>query len=495
MLFTNRQARSSAVTVVMTTLVCAFASTAYAQSTVAPKAHAERAIAAVIAGGERAILAHLDQRRIQGRLVGRELEHLIAQGDRLFRAKFTKFDGAGRPLATQAILPTKRKRPAPAVFQRLAGLDAGSCASCHNDPIAGGAGDFTVNAFVSEGFTNPDFDTTDPQFSNERNTNHVFGAGLIELLAREMTSDLQRIRTSALAAARATGQPAERGLETKGIKFGRIVAQPDGLVDLSGIQGVDTDLVVRPFSQKGVIASLRQFTINALNHHHGMQAAERFGPRWTDEADFDGDGVDNEISAGDVSALVAWQATRPVPQMMIPNVQRLADAIRKGGAEFDAAGCSACHVRALPLSSSIFRDPGPVDAAGTLRAGDVPAVTEFDLVEFAWMKRLERTANGDILVPLFGDLKRHVMTDRQVDGLGNELLSQRFVGRNIFMTAELWGVGSTAPYGHRGDFTTLDGVIRAHGGEARASRDAYIALDDRSRRSVIAFLRSMVIVP
>ena len=44
-------------------------------------------------------------------------------------------------------------------------------------------------------------------------------------------------------------------------------------VDNSAIVGVDADLTVRPFSQKGVFASLRQFTINAMNAHHGMQAS------------------------------------------------------------------------------------------------------------------------------------------------------------------------------------------------------------------------------
>ena len=58
-------------------------------------------------------------------------------------------------------------------------------------PVVGGAGDFAVNVFVSEGFESADFDSIDPQFSNERGTNHMFGAGLVELLAREITADLQ----------------------------------------------------------------------------------------------------------------------------------------------------------------------------------------------------------------------------------------------------------------------------------------------------------------
>jgi len=80
-----------------------------------------------------------------------------------------------------------------------------------------------------------------------------------------------------------------------------------------------------------------------------------------------------------------------------------------------------------------------------------------------------------------------------VSAFGNELLAQRFVERNVFMTTELWGLESTAPYGHRNDMTTIDEAIRAHGGEARASRDAYIAVEEADRSALIAFLRTLVI--
>ena len=96
---------------------------------------------------------------------------------------------------------------------------------------------------------------------------------------------------------------------------------------------------------------------------------------------------------------------------------------------------------------------------------------------------------------LYGDLKRHVMTDNQIDALGNELLSQRFVDRNIFQTAELWGVGSTQPYGHRNDFSSLDEIILAHGGNGRQARDAYEAAERDEKSALIAFLKTLVIVP
>jgi CxxC motif-containing protein (DUF1111 family) len=61
------------------------------------------------------------------------------------------------------------------------------------------------------------------------------------------------------------------------------------------------------------------------------------------------------------------------------------------------------------------------------------------------------------------------------------------------MTAELWGIASTAPYGHRGDQLTLNEIIRAHGGEGRAARDAYLGLTEDERSQVIAFLKTLVI--
>jgi len=147
----------------------------------------------------------------------------------------------------------------------------------------------------------------------------------------------------------------------------------------------------------------------------------------------------------------------------------------------------------LPLESLVFRDPGPNDMAGTLRGGEVHAPIEIDLGRYAWASRLARDARGRVMVPLFGDLKRHVISDPGSDRLGNELLAQRFVERDTFRTAFLWGVASTAPYGHRGDITTLDEAIRAHGGEGRKAREAYEQAGDADRSAVIAFLRSLVI--
>lgn len=446
------------------------------------------------AWSEKALRDPIRPEDFTGRLDHEQLQRLIDAGEHLFDARFTSLDGVGRPMATQAIIPTKRKRAPRSGFSRTAGMDANACSSCHNVPLAGGAGDFSANVFVSEGFQHSDFDTIDPQFSNERNTNHLFGAGLVELLAREMSAELQSLRHDALRMARETGQKTSMELVAKGVSFGRLDAYPDGRVDPDAIQGVDQDLVIRPFSHKGVMTSIRQFTINALNDHHGMQATERFGQRWTGLNDHDEDTITDEIGAGDISALVAWQATLPPPLHRIPDDERWRTAAIAGENHFDQAGCSSCHRTSLPLTSLDFSDPGPLDAAGTLRQHEATdAIYPLGLLE--WAERLPRNADGDVLVPLFGDLKRHLIADQKLSVLGNELLSQRFVERNVFMTTELWGVASTAPYGHRGDLTTLAEVIDAHGGDARRSRDAWMNLTEQQRSEMIAFLKTLVIEP
>jgi len=78
-------------------------------------------------------------------------EDLLGIGEALFTASFTSLDGAGRPMATQAIIPTKPRRPLRQDFARTSGPDAHSCGACHNQPIMGGAGDFVTNVFGLRG--------------------------------------------------------------------------------------------------------------------------------------------------------------------------------------------------------------------------------------------------------------------------------------------------------------------------------------------------------
>ncbi len=433
----------------------------------------------------------VDQSKLEGTLSAIDLADLIEAGRRLFATKFTQADGAGRPAATQASIPTHFKHPRNVAFQRTSGPDANSCTSCHNDPISGGAGDFTVNAFTAGGTESADFDNVDPQFSNERGTNHMFGSGLMELLAREMSADLLALRDEAFEHARETGNAVTIELNAKGISFGKLTIQANGQMDVSQIEGVDSDLVIRPFSQKGVVTSLRMFTLNAMNAHHGMQGDERFAQHMTGEVDFDGDGFESELNPGAISALVAYQATLEVPVAGLFDKPAWQELAAQGETLFASAGCATCHVPALPLKSLKFMDPGPYDTAGTLSARDVKMPATYDLGLLDWAKSLPRNEAGEIMVPLFGDLKRHVIADNRYKHFANELMGQSFVPRNEFMTSELWGVADTAPYGHRGDLSTLQQVILAHGGAARQARDQFAALEQTERDALVTYLKTL----
>lgn len=438
----------------------------------------------ILIGDERAVPRHFTLEQLKA------LDHktILDHGKLLFEAKFTGLDGAGRPGATQAEVPVKRKPGGSPAFFRTSGPDSSACAGCHNDPVTGGAGEFVANAFTSEGVSDAEFDTLEAQFSNERGTPHLFGAGLVELLAREMTSDLHALRREAVDQARQSGKAVTIKLWTKGVDFGFLTIQPDGFIKIDKIEGIDHDLIVRPFSQKGVFTSLRQFSINAMNAHHGMQSDERWGKQWTNSDDFDEDGHMAELSAGDISAVSLFQAALPTPVQIYPRSDSLKKAAKEGEILFEEAGCVSCHIRELPLKSLTFVEPGPYNAAGNLRLAEAgKSVVSLDLSKDG----LKQNDKGEWLIPVFSDLKRHVIADAEKSHFGNERLSQRFIPNDQFLTARLWGVGSSAPYGHRGDVTTLREAILHHGGEARASRLLFEALPDLEQRKIVEFLKSL----
>jgi hypothetical protein len=63
------------------------------------------------------------------------------------------------------------------------------------------------------------------------------------------------------------------------------------------------------------------------------------------------------------------------------------------------------------------------------------------------------------------------------------------------MTLPLWGIGTSAPYGHDGRSVNLNEVILRHGGEAQTARNAFATALPEQRADVIAFLNSLVLFP
>lgn len=453
--------------------------------------------------GERpAVAVHLDQSDIEAGRIG--FDQMFRHGEMLFNARFNYLDGQGRPASTGTGAPRTPDQPP---FIRTSAPDANSCSGCHAQPRAGGAGDFVANVFVLAQTLDPVTDSVNGAFSNERNTLGMMGAGPIELLAREMSRELIAIRESARIQAQNDGVSVTRELIAKGVRFGTITVLPDGRIDPTGIEGVDWDLIVKPFHQKGAVVSLREFTNNAMNHHHGMQSAERFGEGTGPDAD----GVINELTIGDITAVTMFQACLNTPGRVIPRDPRRKTAVDRGEVLFDQIGCTSCHVPSMVLESPMFTEPNPFNPPGNLRVSDVENVLRIDLTRDGPRPRLERLPHGRAIIRAYTDLKRQNLNDKELRHFANEQVPQgRLNGfapvsdfivpppprpTEQFLTRKLWDAGNTDPYGHRGDLTTMTEAIYFHGGDARASRDAYFALPPDDQDAVIEFLKTFRVLP
>ena len=282
------------------------------------------------------------------------LEELLDIGEQIFRASLNTLDGAGN--SKTRLLPNQDNiSKINARFNRISGPDANSCMGCHNLPSVGGGGDNVANVFVlAHEFPNANFDKGPGDLyethnlldiGNERGTISMFGSGLIELLAREMTTDLLTIRDNAKIQAIEEDRPITLPAITKGVSFGEITAWPDGLIDNSKIEGIDEDLIVRPFSQKGVYTSLREFTLDSFNLHHGLQAEERAGS----DIDADQDGVPNELTIADITAIILFQATLEAPTFLEPKNEASKEKVDRGDGVFSDIGCAVCHRPYLEL--------------------------------------------------------------------------------------------------------------------------------------------------
>jgi hypothetical protein len=480
-------------------------------------------------GREVAIARHLQD----GEEFSLPLPELVAHGRRLFTAVWTIEEGGGRPLTKGT--GAKLSDPGsplefPRNFNRLSGPDANSCAGCHNLPfgIAGGGGDIVANVFVlGQRFDFATFDGGDvvptrgalnenglpaqlQSIANSRATLGMFGSGYIEMLARQITEDLQAIRDL-------TPPGGSRSLTSKGISYGTIARLADGRWITSGVQGIAApslvttgsadppSLIIRPFHQAGNVVSIRQFSNNAFNHHHGIQSTERFGI----DTDPDGDGVMNEMTRADVTAVSIFQATMAVPGRVIPNDPEIEAAVLVGERRFKSIGCTSCHIPALPLDRQgwMYSEPNPFNPAKppqgpNLLVGQAPTLT-VDLSSDELPSPRLKPSHGVTLVPAYTDLKLHDITtgvpgDPNIEALDmNQPLGSPafFAGNAKFLTRKLWGTANEPPFFHHGMFTTLRQAVKAHDGEAKSARIAFDALSQYEQDSVIEFLKTLQVLP
>ena len=379
-------------------------------------------------------------------------------------------------------------------FLRVNGLDAQSCNECHGfvsqrtlPPTLGiaGVGGAVQNAIIMPSLIDvaDSFDdrltyapSHDPDLPmsidgvadfNGRFANppFLYGGGGVELLAKEMTADLQALLAQAQAAPAGT----VISLDTHGTNFGYLVSQGGGSVDVHN-EGIDHDLVVKPFGRKGDAFTMRDFDRGAMQFHFGIQPEELFG-----HADADNDGVTDEVSIAEMSLLHIFDVSNPRPYE-----ERRHGEAAAGEQVFQQAGCANCHhqeittvERSVPLSyPEVATEPfsNVYYSVNLVRVGFQP----------------DHHGTG-VVVPLYSDLKRHYMGP----GLAETFERAGEIPQGDFITARLWGIADTAPYLHDGRATTLNQAILAHGGEAQTARDYYANLSTSDQSALIAFLKSL----
>ncbi|GBC77361.1 hypothetical protein HRbin08_00837 [bacterium HR08] len=203
----------------------------------------------------------------------------------------------------------------------------------------------------------------------------------------------------------------------------------------------------------------------------------------------------DELTVGDVTAVTLFQAAMNIPGRVLPDDPERRAAAERGEHLFAQIGCTDCHRPALILENPVFSEPNPFNPPGNLRPEDVRRPITFDLTRDGPGPRLERTPDGRAIVRAYTDLKRHVICDERDPLFCNERVIQDRVPTNQFLTRKLWDVGSTAPYGHRGDLTTITEAILHHAGEARPQRERFQALAQEDQAAIVEFLKTLQVLP
>ena len=398
-----------------------------------------------------------------------DVDTLFAFGDALFEHEFSLIDGLGT-----GELGINRVHNG-----QTGGLDTFSCASCHSLGGADGAGTFQQNAFLYG-------DGASISSALARNAPSLLGIGLIQSLAAEMTLDLQSQKYRATELARTSGQAVNQPLFTKGVDFGAITVLPTGEILTDAVEGIDADLVVRPFGWKGEFATLRAFLEDAARVHFGVQShglalvhqdtpmPEKLG--MGDWWDPDTDGIQRELETGTITAGAVYLALLESPIILPPYDEQLRDIWAQGSEIFDRIECSSCHIRSLTLTRSKWVE-GPDSALGAgfefsiFRDGEFPKSVPH--------------------VELFSDLKRHDLGEELADPFRNP----HDIEPALFRTPPLWGLADTAPYLHDGRAFTVTDAIEAHGGDASHSRELFRTLPENEKAALRVFLASLTREP
>ena len=208
------------------------------------------------------------------------------------------------------------------------------------------------------------------------------------------------------------------------------------------------------FGRKAAVSSLLQQTVEAYHQDIGMTTPQRPtenvnplapAPDGLDEA------PDPEVAGNHVADVIQYM------RMLAPPAPgEWTDRRRQGEALFTSARCNACHIPVMRTS----------------------------------VHEIEAISNHD--VALYSDLLLHDLGDQLADNRPDGSADGR-----EWRTAPLWGLrvardflGGQLLLLHDGRAHSVDEAIRLHGGEAAASRDAYVGMTPEERGALLDFVES-----
>ena len=315
------------------------------------------------------------------------------------------------------------------------GFNGRGCAECHSQPTVGGSSERIVTMFGKKG---PDgFDPL-----RERGGPALQAEGI---RTPQCSAPNEAVPNGAIARHRQAIALYGLGLIEE-IPESAIAGHADpNDADGDGVSGRvnRVDGQVGRFGWKADEATLEGGVAKAMQQEIGLTTPLRpVEERGANKIECD-PVADPEDDGTHLRALVGFlRALPPLPEG--PRGDREA----QGGSLFRDSGCASCHVPELPASAEGSSAPDPAR--------------------------------------LFSDLLLHDMGDALGDGI-----PAAEADGNEFRTAPLWGVRASKPYLHDGRAETLEEAIALHGGEAKRSRDRFLALGEEDRSSLVAFLDSL----
>ncbi len=372
----------------------------------------------------------------------------------------------GDPVANLAAGDRGRFLLGRALFERLATPDEGlgplfnaeRCSDCHDQPVVGGGGT-RIRVVKATRFADGRCDLLEAE-----------GGDNIQRRATDLLSahgrGPERLPAAATATARVTAPPLF-GIGLLGAVPDAVLLEAADPADLDG-DGISGRLPRLPdgrsarFGRKGDAATVRDFVVSALRFELGFTT-----PAHLDEITVNGvpipPGADpardpeiDPVALGQLTDYLRFLAP-PAPDRDLSGAAR--DTVARGQALFLQIGCTSCHRETLATTAA--------ETPAIPGAAPVPAQLA-----------------GRTIQP-WSDLLLHDMGDELANVCGPAAAPAEL------RTAPLWGLRHRSLFLHDGRATDLPAAIRAHGGEAAAIREAFLALPDEARVALVRFLLSL----